>query len=155
MLALEGIDKIFIDEDIHQKAVVEVPTITTTAAAATQPLNINVTASMTTSPPPLPSPSFSLIASARSDAEQQPKSNQSTLNRASSIKHQQQQQQQPPKANTHQPNIFLWNSVVTIESPLQPGKKITIDRKSWITKLDDKTPKEPFIYSLDSIGCKM
>ena len=50
-------------------------------------------------------------------------------------------------------NIYLWNSIILIDNPLQLGKKITIDRKSWITKLDEKSSQMfPIIYSLDALG---
>ena len=59
---------------------------------------------------------------------------------------------EPHKQN----NTFLWNCTITIEDsrfPNQSGKKITIDRKSWITKIDEQTSNiYPFIYSLDGIG---
>lgn len=51
-------------------------------------------------------------------------------------------------------NAFLWNSISIIENPNQPGKFITIDRKSCITKIDDNNIGIPVIYCLDSIGCK-
>jgi hypothetical protein len=58
---------------------------------------------------------------------------------------------EPPKQN-----IFLWNCIITIDDnrfQAQTGKKITIDRKSWINKIDEQTSNVyPFIYSLDGIG---
>ena len=136
---------IFIDQDIHQKA---------TDVLVTAPSQTLLTVA-TSSPPPLPSPTPSHGVSPRTETDGT-KSNQSTLSRAPSLKHsihpqppsKQQQQQQ------HQiENKFLWNSVVHIDNPYHSGKKITIDRKSWITKSDEKLTKEPFIYSLDAIGC--
>lgn len=47
---------------------------------------------------------------------------------------------------------FSWNAVVFIENPLQPGKKIMIDRKSWITKIDDKMQSVSVYYGLDPLG---
>lgn len=49
-------------------------------------------------------------------------------------------------------NTFLWNAVTQIDNPLQLGKKITIDRKSWITKVDEKGNQLVSIYSLDPNG---
>ncbi len=47
----------------------------------------------------------------------------------------------------------MWNAISEIDMPNQPGKKLTIDRKSWITTLDEQTSQlYPFIYSLDSTG---
>ncbi len=49
--------------------------------------------------------------------------------------------------------IFLWNALTYIDNPMQPGKKITIDRKSWISRIDEQTSQSfPLIYSLDSAG---
>jgi hypothetical protein len=56
---------------------------------------------------------------------------------------------------SHQPKLstFMWNAISEIDMPNQPGKKLTIDRKSWITTLDEQTSQlYPFIYSLDSTG---
>ena len=47
---------------------------------------------------------------------------------------------------------FSWNAVVFMENPLQPGKKIMIDRKSWITKIDDKMQSVSVYYGLDPLG---
>ena len=132
---------IFIDQDVHQK----VTDIQVTAASQTL-LTI-------TSPPPLPSPSPSHGISPRTDTDGT-KSNQGTLSRAPSLKNS--LHPHPTSSSKQQiENKFVWNSVVTIDNPHQPGKKITIDRKSWITKSDEKVTREPFIYSLDAIGCKI
>ncbi len=61
-------------------------------------------------------------------------------------------QQQQQKQNT-----FLWNCLITIDdnrlANQSAGKKITIDRKSWITKIDEQTSVVyPFIYCLDGLG---
>ena len=51
---------------------------------------------------------------------------------------------------------YLWNCCVDIEDPRypnQPGKMITIDRKSWIEKIEEGTSNiYRFIYGLDGIG---
>jgi hypothetical protein len=50
-------------------------------------------------------------------------------------------------------NAFMWNAISEIDMPNQPGKKLIVDRKSWITTLDEQTSQfYPFIYSLDSTG---
>ena len=52
---------------------------------------------------------------------------------------------------------YMWNCSICVEDPripLQSGKMINIDRKSWIEKIDEATNKlYPFIYRLDGIGC--
>lgn len=45
---------------------------------------------------------------------------------------------------------FLWNSITVIDIPNQPGKKLTIDRTSWITTGEDS--QRSLIYPLDSFG---
>jgi hypothetical protein len=46
--------------------------------------------------------------------------------------------------------VYLWNAVTTVDMPNQPGKKLTIDRKSWIMRYDEQsTQLYPVIYSLD------
>lgn len=50
-------------------------------------------------------------------------------------------------------NVFVWNGIITIDNPNQPGKKISIDRRSWITRLDEQSSQIiPVHYSLDKIG---
>jgi hypothetical protein len=83
-------------------------------------------------------------ADVSSDAQQQQQADQQTLprTRKSSL-----QSIHQPK-----PNTFLWNAVTTIENP-STGKKITIDRSSWITRLDEKSGQAyPLKYSLDPAG---
>ena len=55
---------------------------------------------------------------------------------------------------TNAKSLFLWNSIFAVDSPVpSSSKKITIDRKSWITRVDDKTQQAcPLIYSLDASG---
>jgi len=46
---------------------------------------------------------------------------------------------------------FLWNSIVNIE--LANARYLTIDRKSWITRIDENSAQSfPLIYSLDPMG---
>jgi hypothetical protein len=50
-------------------------------------------------------------------------------------------------------NHYMWNCSVEIEDPRNPGKKIFVDRKSWMAKIDQATSRVfPFIYSLDASG---
>ena len=46
--------------------------------------------------------------------------------------------------------------MITVEDPRLPhlsGKMIDIDRKSWITKIDENSSNiYPFIYSFDGLG---
>ncbi len=48
-------------------------------------------------------------------------------------------------------NNFMWNCYIEVEDPKNSSRKIFIDRKSSIVKIDQSTSKIiPFIYSLDS-----
>ena len=50
-------------------------------------------------------------------------------------------------------NQYMWNCSVEVEDPRNSSKKLFIDRKSWIAKIDEATSKVfPFIYSLDTSG---
>lgn len=68
------------------------------------------------------------------------------------------QHNMPAKSNSTQSlstkqNLFVWNGVTIIDNPNQQGKKITIDRRSWITRYDEQTSQmTPVHYALDKLG---
>ncbi|CAF0859038.1 unnamed protein product [Brachionus calyciflorus] len=155
------LDKIFIDDEINPKVRDEI-------------LIINLGQSQTNTLPPPPTlsrdPSKELQSPSKQSSKEQIISNFSLQSPSSPIlpradsdpkSSQQQLDQQTSRTrkssqtsmSQQKQNVFLWNAIAYIDNPLQIGKKITIDRKSWISTLDEKTQQmNPLIYSLDSIG---
>jgi hypothetical protein len=158
VLALKDIDPIFIDQDINQK-LTEIPIVGTASQT-----HIAGTSSPPPMPPQMPAPHYHTVSDMllKTPVSSPPTSprrlndverSQSRLNRAPSITS---RQLGPPKTGQSTMHIqakFLWNSICTIDNPYQHGKKITIDRTSWISKSEnEKMEKVPFIYPLDPIG---
>ena len=132
MLALDKIPKIFVDEDIHQKSQ-DIITQSATLLA-----NDTVQSQIPPSPYMVAKSDSAPLSTALTRKNR-------TRNNSSTSRFMPGEQQQ---------TLFLWNSVSIIDNPYsQSGKTITIDRKSWITKLDDNNVGIPFIYCLDPIGC--
>lgn len=144
------VDKIFIDDEVNQKLKEEI-----------QPVYAKQTSGLP--PPPL-------LPEAIKAAPSEPKltttesqnatgtgvaagsiPNTPRLERADSSKRDQSSSLQ--SLNQKKENVFVWNGVVTIDNPSQPGKKIVIDRRSWITRINEQTSQlEPVTYCLDKIG---
>jgi hypothetical protein len=154
------VDKIFVDEEINQKVREETNTL-----QLTQQLSLG--------PPPPPilikdptqSPSgshnVSLVNNINEPQVAQgvvPSSPHLSIKLDETVNQSDSQQPRTRKSSQqsiqqNKQNIFLWNAITTIENPFHAGKKITIDRKSWITRIDDQTSQSyPLIYSLDSMG---
>jgi hypothetical protein len=167
------VDKIFIDDEINSKLKEEIQPVYTKQTSGLPPPPLRQSTIIAT--PSVGSenqrPSSQLVADAplsipptpkldRADSQKPQTQTAPEAQQASQLTEQQSQEKTLAGKTTSmqslsQPkqNIFVWNGVITIDNPNQTGKKITIDRKSWISRIDEQTSQMiPVHYALDKIG---
>ena len=153
------IDKLFIDEEINQKATETVQTLPLQPSVplAPPPLPLPVLTKETAQSPTLSNKNLNIDLANTSNLATTPTS--PVIGRAEFEIKINEDKTAPRTRKSSQHSIqqsaqhkFSWNAVVFIENPLQPGKKIMIDRKSWITKVDDKMQSISVYYGLDPLG---
>ena len=164
------VDRIFIDEEINSKLKEEIQPVYTKQMSGLPPPPLR----QTTVPTPLTvghenqqqRPTSQLITEAASSIPTTPK-----LEHHDSLKPTESQSNNNEEGkivtgkttsmqslNQIKQNVFVWNGICTIDwisnlSQTTTAKKITIDRKSWISRLDEQTSQMiPVHYALDKIG---